>query len=124
MLGLEVFKERRCSTCTIKDQKKYGCDEDIRPFYFDKKEITRCPLRPFKEDPQFFSDIFRLYSYREKGFMAETGGVYDQPNYYFEIMSDMDQAVSDSYTIKEDMKREEDKQLEQLRKAGINFTKK
>lgn len=124
MLGLEVYKDRRCSTCTLKDQKKFGCDEDVLPFYFDKETITRCPLRPFKDDPQYFSDIFKLYSFREKGILPEQGAYFDQPSYYLEAMTEMDSAISDSYNIKDDIKAEEDKKTKALQSMGINFTPK
>lgn len=124
MLALEVYKDRRCSTCTLKDQIKFGCETDIRPFSFDGERITRCPLRPYKEDPQFFSDIFKLYSFREKGILAEEGGFFDQPNYYVEVMVEMDSCISDSYNIKDEIKAEEDKKTQALRAAGINFTPK
>jgi hypothetical protein len=124
VLGLEVFKTRRCSTCTLKDQDKYGCENDISPFYFDGEKQTRCPLRPFKEEPQFYSDVFKLYAFREKGVLAEEGAFYDQPNYYVDLMTEMDSAISDSYTAKEDMKKEEDNRVRQLQAMGINFTQK
>jgi hypothetical protein len=103
---------------------KFGCDNDITPYYFDKETITRCPIRPFKDNPGFYSDIFKLYSSREKGILAESGAYYDQANFYIEIMTEMDSAVSDSYTIKEDMKAEEDKRVQSLSAMGINFTPK
>jgi hypothetical protein len=124
VLGLEVYKDRRCSTCTIKDQEKFGCEKDVPKFFFDKDYMTRCPLRPYKEDPQFYSDLFKLYSFREKGILPEDGGYFDQPNYYIEAMVEMDSAIADSYTIKEDMKAEENKKIKALQAMGIQFTEK
>jgi hypothetical protein len=124
VLGLEVYKDRRCSSCTDKDKLKYGCDTDVKPFFFDKEYMTRCPLRPYKDDPQYFSELFKLYSFKEKSILPEAGGYYDQPNFYTEAMLEMDSAISDSYTAKEDMKIEEDKKLKALGALGINFTPK
>lgn len=86
--------------------------------------MTRCPLRPFKENPQEYSEIFKLYSFREKGVLSEDGGFYDQPNYYVDAMCEMDSSISDSYNIKDELKAEEDKKTDALRAAGINFTPK
>lgn len=86
--------------------------------------MTRCPLRPYKENPQFYSELFKLYAFREKGVLAEAGGVFDQPNAYVELMVEMDGAISDSSDAKEDIKKEEDERVQKLRAMGINFTPK
>jgi hypothetical protein len=126
VLSLEVFKDRRCSTCTEELQKRRGCEQDITPFTFDGEKLTRCPLRSFKENPQDYSEWFRLYSFREKNLPAEVGGYYDQPNAYLEIMSEIDSASSEALDpdFKKNMMKEEDKKTEELQKLGIPITKK
>lgn len=124
MLGLQVYKDRRCSTCTLKDQKRLGCEEDISPFFFDGEKITRCPLRDYKENPSFYNDLFRLYSFREKNVMAEAGGFYDQPNYYIDVMTEMDSALADIDNTKDGISKEEDKKTQELAARGIIFTPK
>lgn len=122
---LESYKNRRCSSCTVKDQDKYGCEKDIRPFNFDGEKITRCPLRPFKEDPGTYSEYFQLYSFREKNVMAEPGGFYDQPAVYIEIMSEMDSAMSDAMNPKKhSVATEEEDKVAGLQAIGINISKK
>lgn len=122
---LESYKTRRCSTCTQKDQDKYGCETDIRPFNFDGEQITRCPLRPFKEDPSTYSEYFQLYSFREKNVMAEPGAFYDQPAVYIEIMSEMDSAMSDAMNPKKHpVSQAEDDKLAGLKAKGIVITEK
>lgn len=125
MLGLQVYKDRRCSTCTAKDQLKFGCDTDVRPFYFDGEKVTRCPLRPYKDDPAYYSDIFKLYSFREKNVMPEVGGYYDQPNFYIEAMVEMDGAIGDVDDVREKSEKhfsaEEDKKTQALAERGIVF---
>jgi hypothetical protein len=128
VLALQIFKDRRCSTCTEKEHKKFGCDTDVRPFYFDGEKINRCPLRPYKDDPGYYSELFKLYSFREKNVMAEVGGFYDQPNFYVEAMSEMDSALNDVQDVKEHteklLAREEDKKTNALAERGIVFTPK
>lgn len=92
--------------------------------------MTRCPLRPFKENPKAYSEFFQLYSFKEKNALSEPGGFYDQPNAYLEIMSIMDSAVSDSYDIdktkdsKIAVSDQEQQKTEKLASLGIPITKK
>jgi hypothetical protein len=119
VLALEVFKGRRCSTCTAKNKEDYGCETDTKPMIFDNEEIRRCPLRPFLENPREYSEWFSLYSFREKNVMAEAGGYFDQPNVYIEIMSEMASALGDSLDpeFKKKIYAIEDKKLEELKNA-------
>lgn len=126
MLSLEVYKDRRCATCTEKDQEKFGCEKDIQPFSFDGEKITRCPLRPFREDPRSFSEYFQLYSFREKNIPAEVGAFYDQPAVYIEIMQEIDSAMSDSMSpdFKKKILEDENKKVDALKSLGIPITPK
>jgi len=92
---------------------------------FDGEKITRCPLRPFKEDPSTYSEYFQLYSFKEKNIMAEPGAFYDQPVVYIDVMTEMDTAMSDSMNPKRHAAPpEEDEKLAALQGRGINITKK
>jgi hypothetical protein len=92
---------------------------------FDGEKITRCPLRPFKEDPGTYSEYFQLYSFREKNVMAEPGGFYDQPAAYIEIMSEMDSAMSDSMNPKKHaVAPEEDEKLAGFKAKGFSISEK
>lgn len=129
MLALEAFPERRCSSCTTKNKETWGCDKDtLTPLKFDGEKLFRCPLRPYKDDPQHYSELFKLYSFREKSILPEAGAYYDQPNYYVEMMLEMDSAIADRHDIKEVTNKEklkdEDKKVDELRNLGFNIVKK
>lgn len=129
MLALEAFPERRCSTCTTKNKTDWGCETDTKsPLNFDGEKLWRCPLVAYKENPQHYSELFKLYSFREKGILPEEGAYYDQAIYYTEIMPEMDSAIADRYDIKEktnkEKLREEDKKLDGLHSLGLNIKKK
>lgn len=81
-------------------------------------------MRDYKENPAFYSELFKLYSFREKNVMAEAGGFYDQPNYYIDAMSEMDSALADVDNTKEGISKEEDKKTQALAAMGIVFTPK
>lgn len=127
MLSLEVFKTRRCTTCTDKDKLKYGCEKDIKPFKFDNELITRCPLHPFKENPREYSEYFQMYSYREKNIPAEAGGYWDQPAVYLDIMSEIETASSDAQNPEfvKNVYKDEDNKLDALMGVvGVPITRK
>jgi hypothetical protein len=65
--------------------------------------------------------LFTLYSAREKGLYAEHGGYYDQPEVYNKIMSIVDKAISESYDIKQRQAEENQKEIDQIRKLGLNI---
>jgi hypothetical protein len=74
-----------------------------------------------------FSELFQLYSFKEKGVTPETGGFYDQPAAYIEAMGILDSAISDSMDpnrSKNMVSPEDDKKLDGLKSLGIPITEK
>lgn len=129
MLALDAFKDRRCSTCTTKNKEDWGCDKDtLVPIIFDGEKLTRCPLRDYKENPHHYSDLFRLYAFREKHILPEIGAYYDQPSYYLDAMLEMDSAMSDRHDVTEatnkNRLRAEDKKVDDLKNLGFNIERK
>lgn len=95
---------------------------------FDGEKLYRCPLVDYKNNPHYYSELFKLYSFREKSVLPEPGAYYDQPYFYTEAMLEMDSAMSDRHDIKEkttkEKVKEEDKKVDELRNMGLNITKK
>lgn len=129
MLALDAFKERRCSTCTAKNKEDWGCEKDsITPINFDGEKLFRCPLRDYKVNPHHYSELFKLYSFREKNILPEVGAYFDQPAYYIDAMLEMDSAMSDRHEVTEKTNKNrlvvEDKKVDDLKKLGFNIERK
>ena len=72
--------ERSCQGCT--KQLEWGCETPPPiPIMFDGDEyLTRCPRRPFLEDPKWFDEIYTAQGWISKGFLPVAGTYGDMPN--------------------------------------------
>lgn len=75
-----------------------------------------------RDNPRLYGEMFALYNAREKGLPAEPGGFFDQPNVYNELMSICDSALGAVYDEKDRIQKRKEKQVETLRKMGLNVT--
>lgn len=76
--------------------------------------ISRCPLRPLKDNVHFFNTVFRYYSFRDNGILPEEGGLLDQSNIYIECIPEIGSAYADAMdmTIAKRRNQSEDKKYE------------
>lgn len=90
----------------------------------DGERLERCPLRPYKDNPFLFSELFKLYNFREKGILPDDGAYYDQANAYVELMLEMDSAIADRMDVKEtytkERNKQEDQKLDNIRALILN----
>lgn len=116
MLASQVFEDRRCHGCS--SQEKFGCYKPTKSkVYFEGEFLDRCPLIHMRDNMAFYSEIFSLYSAREKGLFAEPGSYFDQPNAYNDLMSIVDIAISDSFKEKQSREEWVKKEQEKLNKS-------
>lgn len=70
-----------------------GCEWEFGGYVFD-----RCPAF-YVNDSEYVQDVFRLWNWREKGFLPFPGALMDQPNVYLEAMEYMDYLITERQKI-------------------------
>lgn len=79
-----------CSTCGDKKEIR-GCLEDapIPIFELDGKKYYRCPIQIIKQDKNYheINSYINYYNFLDKGFFLEKGGLINQSNIYYEVMT-------------------------------------
>lgn len=116
MLARRLLPERICSTCTASKQKMWGCEEDALPIVFDNEEITRCPLRPYYEDPIWYNLILNEYMNYERWGFPESGTWKDQPNLLIELFDVIEIAKLDA----EDHLRHKERERQRIAQTFSN----
>ena len=88
---------RDCSTCTDLNKERWGCTSPPHiPDILDNEVLDRCALRPYKEQPREFSDLFRIYRYFKDGHYPDPGTWLDQSARLLTLVDIMDKAYSDA----------------------------
>ncbi len=75
-----------CRVCTEIQKKERGCTEkSLLPgaWVLDGEEFDRCPLRIV---PVKTYEYIRTYNLFTKGYLPNTGGWFDQPRKFIEVM--------------------------------------
>lgn len=91
MIGLELFQERKCSTCTPGNKIEWGCDTDaVIPQIIDGQEEWRCPRRPILEQPAEFGYYLKLYRQYRLGVLPESGAMMEQAEYIMRVFDILD----------------------------------
>lgn len=75
------------------------------PLLIDDELITRCPRRPFLDDPQWYNEILRSYRYAQEGMLTEPGTWLDQGAMLVAAFSILDVAVAEAREKQSDKKR-------------------
>ena len=114
--------ERKCEGC--KNQVMWGCfaestgalDENGRgkwsnpaliPLVIDDEEIWRCPRRPIKDEPAYWSRLLFAYGFYKKGILPDAGALTDQSNKAVMLFGVIDDISQECVDVK--IERERDK---------------
>ncbi len=115
VLARELLPNYVCTKCSESMKKVRGCDAPPQqPVEFDGQIMKRCPMRPYFEDPDQFSQIFLLYRWYSKQYLPDGGTVLDQANRLVGCALIIDIALDDA---------ERNKQRKREREARANKTK-
>lgn len=86
---------------------QWFCESDSpKPFDFFGEKLSRCPRRPFLDEPELLTEVFEAYHWYKQGLLPSPGTWYDQTASFVELMSVVDAAVSEgeAYLVKGDDK--------------------
>ncbi len=65
----------------------------------DGEALDRCPRRPFFDDPKWFSELYHIHGWLEKGFLPDGGTWRDQGAKIPVFMATIDMAVRDGQAL-------------------------
>jgi hypothetical protein len=101
-LAVYLLPERECHKCSASLKKQWGCSTDtMLPVLIDNEQLTRCPRRPFLENPLWYNAIFQSSAYQEKGMLTEPGTWLDQPAKLIQALQVVSQGASDAQDYKQ-----------------------
>lgn len=76
---------------------QWNCETDApKPFDFFGEQLSRCPRRPFLDEPELLSEVFEAYHWYKQGLLPSPGTWYDQTDAFVTMMGAVDAAVSEA----------------------------
>lgn len=107
-MAIRLMPERQCAGCTSQDE--WGCfarrvkpdadgedpqDSWFQPAYMpitlDGEDTFACPRQPIRENPRYWSQLLKLYSFYKNGYLPQAGAIIDQSNHLIEAFRVLDQ---------------------------------
>ena len=103
MVALMLLAERDCAVCNR--QAEWGCharqnadgswqNQAALPLRIDHEEVFRCPRRPIKDDPAFWTRLLFYYGMFKKGHLPDPGAVSEQSARAMQLFALVDDAVA------------------------------
>lgn len=121
MLATILLPERDCATCTGPQKKQWGCNGGATlSLEFDGEVQDTCPRRPFFDNPQFYNDLFFLYTNYQRGILPEEGSLLSQPHRALVLLRKMEgaQAAAQDEQQKQEQKQAANRQRMQAMMQG------
>lgn len=111
-MAIRLMPDRQCSGCT--SQEEWGCtakrikpddpDEDPQdswqnpaymPITLDDEDTYACPRQHIHENPRYWAQLLKFYSFYKNGYLPQAGAVIDQANQLMEAFRILDQTNAD-----------------------------
>lgn len=106
MIGLTLFPEWECRTCTAAQKATRGCEKPARqPVPIDGEAVARCAMRLRLDDPQFCTEVFWLYQNYLRGILPEGTALSSNPHKLVEAFRVIENAKMDADEMKDSRER-------------------